>query len=58
MRNCSYFSVLYARTNAYYYKKQKTFPEKQKGFRDGLSYSTPQKSEEAGAITQVQSYLI
>jgi len=24
-------------------KKQKFFSEKQKGFRDGLSYSTPQK---------------
>jgi len=28
------------------YKKQKIFSEKQKGFRDGLSYSTPQKSKE------------
>jgi len=25
------------------YTKQKNFSEKQKGFRDGLSYSTPQK---------------
>jgi len=38
-------------------KKQKMFSEKQKGFRDGPSYSTPQKSEEArgNAITQPQS---
>jgi len=27
-------------------KKQKIFSEKQKGFRDGLSYSTPQKIKE------------
>jgi len=27
-------------------KKQKIFSEKQKGFRDGLSCTTPQKSEE------------
>ena len=27
-------------------QEAKIFPEKQKGFRDGLSYSTPQKSEE------------
>ena len=35
-------------------KKQNFFSEKQKGFRDGLSYSTPQKSEETrgNAITQ------
>jgi len=26
-------------------KKQKIFFEKQKGFRDGLSYSTPQKAK-------------
>jgi len=25
------------------HKKQKIFSEKQKGFRDGLSYSTPKK---------------
>jgi len=31
-------------------KKQKLFPEKQKGFRDGLSYSTPQKSEKQGEM--------
>ena len=39
------------------YKKQKIFSEKQKGFRDGLSYSTPQKSKEtrANAITQPRS---
>ena len=38
------------------YKKQKIFSEKQKGFRDGLSYSTPQKSKETrgNAITQPQ----
>jgi len=35
-------------------KKQKIFFEKQKRFRDDLSYSTPQKSEETrgNAITQ------
>ena len=34
-------------------KKQKIFSEKQKEFRDGLSYSTPQKSKETkgNAIT-------
>ena len=42
------------------YKKQKKFSEKQKDFRDGLSYSTPQKSEETrgNAITQPQSHPI
>jgi len=41
-------------------KKQKNFSEKQKGFRDGLSYSTPQKCEETrgNAITQPQSHPI
>jgi len=41
-------------------KKQKIFSEKQEGFRDGLSYSTPQKSEEtrAIAITQARSHPI
>ena len=29
---------------SYIYKKQKIFSKKQKGFRDGLSHSTPQKS--------------
>jgi len=40
------------------YKKQKIFSEKQKGFRDGLSYSTPQKSKETSgnAITQPRSH--
>jgi len=41
--------------NYSHYKTQaKKFSEKQKGFRDGLSYSTPQKSEETrgNAITQ------
>ena len=44
----------------YIYKKQKIFSEKQKGFRDGLSYSTPQKSKETRvkAITQPRSYPI
>ena len=39
-------------------KKQKIFSEKQKGFRDGLSYSTPQKSKETrgNAITQPRSH--
>jgi len=42
------------------YKKQKFSPKKQKGFRDGLSYSTPQKSEErrGNAITQPWSHPI
>jgi len=37
-------------------KKQKIFSENQKGFRDGLSYFIPQKSEETrgNAITQPQ----
>jgi len=41
-------------------KKQKIFSEKQKEFRDGLSYSIPQKSEETrgNAITQPQSHPI
>jgi len=43
-------------------KKQKNFSEKQKqkGFRDGLSYSTPQPSEETrgNVITQPQSHPI
>jgi len=30
------------------YKKRKIFSEKQKGFRDGLSYSTPQKVKNKG----------
>jgi len=43
-----------------HYKKRKIFSEKQKGFRDGLSYSTPQKSEETrgSAITQPWSHPI
>jgi len=41
-------------------KKQKIFSEKQKGFRYGLSYSTPQQSEETrgNAITQPRSHSI
>jgi len=41
-------------------KKPKIFSGKQKGFRDGLSYSTPQKSEETrgNAITKPQSHPI
>jgi len=41
-------------------QKQKLFSEKQKGFRDGLSYSAPQKSEETrgNAITQPRSHPI
>jgi len=40
------------------HKKQKIFSEKQKGFRDGLSYSTPQKSKETreNAISQPRSH--
>jgi len=40
------------------YKKQKKFLPKKKGFRDGLSYSTPQESKETrgNAITQPQSH--
>jgi len=42
----------------YTHKKQKN--EKQKGFRDGLSYSTPHKSAETrgNAITQPQFHPI
>jgi len=32
------------------YKKQKIFSEKQKGFRDGLSYSTPQEGKKQGEM--------
>ena len=41
-------------------KKQKIFSEKQKGFRDGLSYPTPQKSQETrgNVITQPRSHPI
>jgi len=41
-------------------KKQEIFSEKQKGFRDGPSYSTPQKSKETrgNAITQPWSHPI
>ena len=41
-------------------KKQTIFSETQKGFRDGLSYSTPQKSKETrgNAITQPRSHPI
>ena len=38
-------------------KKQKIFSEKQKGFRDGLSYSTPQKAKKQGE-TQPRSHPI
>jgi len=31
-------------------KKKKIFSEKQKGFRDGLSYSTPQKVKKQGEM--------
>jgi len=39
-------------------KKQKIFSEKQEGFRDGVSYSTPKNSEETrgNAITQPWSW--
>ena len=41
-------------------KSKKKFPEKEKGFRDGQSYSTPQKSEKTRgtAITQPRSHPI
>jgi len=41
-------------------RSTKISPKKQKGFRDGLSYSTPQRSEETrgNAITQPQSHPI
>jgi len=41
-------------------KQNKIFSKKQKGFSDGLSYSTPQKSEETrgNAITQPRSHPI
>jgi len=43
-----------------YYKKQKNLSEKQKGFRNGPSYFTPQKSEETrgNAITQPRCHPI
>jgi len=39
------------------YTRSKKFSPKQKGFRDGLSYSTPQENEETrgNAITQPRS---
>jgi len=45
---------------AYNTRSKKFSPKKQKGFRDGISYSTPQKSEETrgNAITQLQSHPI
>jgi len=41
-------------------QEAKNFLRKQKGFRDGLSYSTPQKSKETreNAITQSWSHPI
>ena len=44
----------------YMWRSKKFSPTKQKGFRDGLSYYTPQKSEETrgNAITQPQSHPI
>jgi len=41
-------------------KKQKIFFEKHKGFGEGLSYSTPQKSKETrgNTITQPRSHPI
>ena len=44
-------------TYCIHYKKQKNFKEKQKGFRDGLSYSTPQETR-GNAITQPRSHPI
>jgi len=51
---------LYNETLSNYDKKQKIFSEKQIEVRDGLSYFTPQKSEETSgnAITQPQSHPI
>ena len=43
----------------HYNKKQKVFSEKQKGFRDGLSYSTSEKVNKQGKMhypTSVQSH--
>jgi len=39
-------------------RKSRNFSERQKGFRDGLSCSTPQKNEETreNAITQPRSH--
>jgi len=56
----SFLDVVTPFTRLWYYKKQKIFFEKQKGFRDGLSYSTPQKSEKTrgNAITQPRSHPI
>ena len=41
-------------------QEAKNFSEKQKGFRDGLSYSTPQKSKETSGnvITQPRNHPI
>jgi len=43
-----------------YTRSKKFSQKKQKGFRDGLSYSTPQKSEETrgNAITQPRPHPI
>ena len=37
-------------------QEAKIFSEKQRGFRDGLSYSTPQKSEETRGNTITQPW--
>jgi len=37
-------------------KKQNNFSKKQKGFRDGLLYSTPQKSEETRGNVIIQPW--
>jgi len=58
---CNVFMyTLHCKKKFNYYKKQNIFSEKQKGFRDGLSYSTPQKSKETkgNAITQPWSHPI
>ena len=54
-RNCAI--VQFMRSKKLTNKKQKVFSEKQKGFRDDLSFSTPQKSE-GNAITQPWSHPI
>jgi len=54
------WAILFNGPSQLQHKKQKIFSEKQKEFRDGLSYSTPQKSKETrgNAITQPRSHPI
>jgi len=51
---------MYTTPESAYTRSKKFSPKKQKGFRDGLSYSTPQKGEETrgNAFTQPQYHPI